>query len=58
VRAHAEIVGERFECDRAALLKLPAAPYEACEKVSARDGSLALCAIAATTTQCRPGMDI
>jgi transposase len=38
LRGHAE----RFERDRAAFLTLPAAPYEACEKVSARVSSLAL----------------
>lgn len=42
LRGHAETVGERFGRDRAALLELPAAPYEACEKVSARVSSLAL----------------
>jgi len=58
LRGHAETVGERFGRDRAALLELPAAPYEACEKVSARVSSLALVRYRATTTQCRPGMDI
>src|SRR5208282_4251931 len=42
LRGHAETIGERFERDRAALLPLPIAPYEACEKVSARVSSLAL----------------
>jgi transposase len=42
LRGHTETIGERFECDRAALLTLPASPYEACEKVSARVSSLAL----------------
>ena len=42
LRGHTETIGERFERDRAALLSLPAAPYEACEKVSARVSSLAL----------------
>lgn len=36
LRGHTETIGERFERDRAALLPLPAAPYEACEKISAR----------------------
>jgi len=36
LRGHAETIGERFERDRAALLPLPAAAYEACEKVTAR----------------------
>ena len=42
LRRHSETIGERFERDRAALLPLPAAPYEACEKVAARVNSLAL----------------
>jgi len=42
LRGHMETIAERFERDRAALLPLPAAPYEACEKVSARVSSLAL----------------
>ena len=42
LRGHTETIGERFERDRAALLPLPIAPYEACEKVAARVNSLAL----------------
>ena len=42
LRGHKETIGERFERDRAALLPLPAAPYEACEKVTTRVNSLAL----------------
>jgi transposase len=42
LRGHTETIGERFERDRAALLPLPAAAYEACEKVSARVSSLSL----------------
>jgi len=42
LRGHTETIGERFEHDRAALLPLPIAPYEACEKVAARVSSLAL----------------
>jgi transposase len=42
LRGHTETVGERFERDRAALLPLPATPYEACEKISARVSSLSL----------------
>src|ERR1700678_1578177 len=42
LRGHAETIGERFERDRAALLGLPATPYEACEKISARVSSLSL----------------
>ena len=37
-----ETIGERFERDRAAMLPLPAAPYEACEKITARVNSLSL----------------
>jgi transposase len=42
LRSHTETIGQRFERDLAALLPLPAAPYEACEKVAARVSSLAL----------------
>jgi len=42
LRGHTETIGERFERDRTALLPLPAAPYEACEKISARVSSLSL----------------
>jgi len=42
LRGHTETIGERFERDRAAMLPLPAAPYEACEKISARANSLSL----------------
>ncbi len=42
LRRHTETIGERFECDRAAMLPLPAAPYEACEKIAARVSSLSL----------------
>ena len=42
LRGHTEAIGERFERDRAAMLPLPAAPYEACEKVSTRVTSLSL----------------
>jgi transposase len=42
LRGHTETIGERFERDRAALLPLPAASYEACEKISARASSLSL----------------
>jgi len=42
LRGHKETIGERFERDRAAMLPLPAAPYEACEKLSARVSSLSL----------------
>lgn len=39
---HQETIGERFERDRAALLPLPATPYEACEKRTAKVSSLSL----------------
>src|SRR5271156_1028508 len=42
LRGHTETIGERFERDRAAMLPLPAAPYEACEKTTARVSSLSL----------------
>jgi len=42
LRGHTETIGERFERDRATMLPLPAAPYEACEKVSTRVSSLSL----------------
>lgn len=42
LRGHDETVGERLERDRAALLPLPATPYEACEKRAARVSSLSL----------------
>jgi transposase len=42
LRGHQQTIGERFEKDRAAFLPLPAAPYEACEKRTARVSSLSL----------------
>jgi transposase len=42
LRGQPETIGQRFERDRAALLPLPAAAYEACEKVTARVNSLSL----------------
>jgi len=42
LRGYAETIGERFERDHAAMLPLPAAPYEACEKIAARVNSLSL----------------
>ena len=42
LRGHTETIGERFERDRAAMLPLPAAPYEACEKIAGRVSSLSL----------------
>jgi hypothetical protein len=42
LRGHDQIIGERFEKDRAMLLPLPQVPYEACEKVATRVTSLSL----------------
>jgi transposase len=42
LRGHTQTIGERFKQDQAALLPLPAAPYEACEKRPARVTSMAL----------------
>jgi len=39
---HAETIGERFARDRASLLPLPAAPYEACARRTTRASSQAL----------------
>jgi transposase len=39
---HQETITERFERDRAVLLPLPAVPYEACEKRTAKVSSLSL----------------
>jgi transposase len=42
LRGHTETIGERFELDHRAMLPLPAAPYEACEKIAGRVSSLSL----------------
>jgi transposase len=42
LRGHIATIGERFERDHAAMLPLPAAPYEACEKIAGRVSSLSL----------------
>jgi transposase len=42
LRSHPESIGERFERERPALLPLPPAPYDACEKRSTRVNSLSL----------------
>jgi len=42
LRRHKETIGERFERDRQALLPLPSAPYEACDKHTTRVTSLSL----------------
>jgi transposase len=41
-RGHEETIGERLVRDRGAFLPLPAVPYDACEKRSARVSSLSL----------------
>lgn len=40
LRGHTETIGERFERDRAVLLPLPAARFEACDKTTARVSSI------------------
>ena len=42
LRGHTGTIAERLERDRAALLPLPAAPYDACEKLGTRVSSLSL----------------
>jgi hypothetical protein len=42
LRGHTETIGERFERDRAALLPLPAARFEACAKATVRVNSISL----------------
>ena len=42
LRGQEQTISERFEKDRAALLPLPAVPYEACEKRTTRVSSLSL----------------
>jgi transposase len=42
LRGHTEAIGERFKRYHAAMLPLPAAPYEACEKIAGRVSSLSL----------------
>ncbi len=42
LRGHTEMIGERFERDRAALLPLPAARFEACTKTTVRVSSISL----------------
>ena len=42
LRGYRETIAERFERDRAALLPLPGAPFEACEKITTRVTSLSL----------------
>ena len=42
LRGHTETIGERFERDRAVLLPLPAARFEACAKATVRVSSISL----------------
>jgi hypothetical protein len=42
LRGHTETIGERFKRDRAALLPLPAARFEACDKTTVRVSSISL----------------
>ncbi len=42
LRGHTETISERCVRDHAAMLPLPAAPYEACEKIAGRVSSLSL----------------
>ena len=42
LRGHTETIGERFDRDRAALLPLPPARFEACDKTTARVSSISL----------------
>jgi transposase len=42
LRGHDQTIGERFEKDRERLLPLPAAPYEACDKLLTRVTSMSL----------------
>jgi transposase len=42
LRGHRESIGERFARDQDALMTLPPAPFEACEKVATRVSSLSL----------------
>ena len=42
LRGHDETIGERFAHDLAAMLPLPSAPHEACEKLTVRVSSLSL----------------
>ena len=42
LRGHTETIGQRMERDLDALLPLPSAPYDACDKQSSRVSSLSL----------------
>ena len=56
-RGHQETIGERFERDLAVMLPLPAAPYEACEKISASVSSLSLVRYRTNDYSVRPSTD-
>ena len=45
LRGHAESIGQRMERDLEALLPLPAAPYDACDKQAGRVSSQSLGAV-------------
>jgi hypothetical protein len=51
LRGHTKTIGKRFQCDCVAMLPLPAAPFEPCEKVTARVSSLAWYAIEPMNTR-------
>ena len=54
LRGHAETIGQRMERDLDALLPLPPAAYDACEKQAGRVSSLSLVpGTGPTTTRCR-----
>ena len=57
LRGHSETIGQRMERDLDALLPLPSAPYDACEKQTSRVSSLSLVRYGPTTTRCRWLMD-
>ena len=42
LRGHRETIGERFKRDSEALMRLPAVPFEACDKLGTRVSSLSL----------------
>ncbi len=51
LRGHTETIGERLLRDLGALMVLPAAPYDACEKVSTRATSISMVRLDPTTDQ-------
>jgi hypothetical protein len=42
LRGHTASIAERMQADLAAFMKLPPAPYDACDKVNVRVSSLSL----------------